>query len=249
MIHRKNANRGARRRWVAISTVVAALAGGCSAHRNAGHDAGSVTGARLAAHAQQPACDEALRRLRDGNARFVRGETRHPHADTGWRSELETGQHPFATVIGCSDSRVPVELLFDQGFGDLFVIRVAGNLVARDEAGSIEYAVEHLHTPLVAVVGHEQCGAVTAALGTHEEISSAPQELCDLLAAIHVGMPEIPTTLPTDQRVALGVEANVRNAVRQLSRVPGIRAAIEAGHTRVVGGIYSLHTGEVSWLE
>jgi len=225
------------------------FSGGCSRQRHAPADYGTPTSAHHAAHKSRPACDEAFRRLQEGNARFVAGATRHPHEDASWRSQLERGQHPFATVVGCSDSRVPIELLFDQGFGDLFVIRVAGNLVARDEAGSIEYAVEHLHTPLVAVIGHDGCGAVTAALGSHEEIAGAPHELSDLLAAIHVGMPEIPHTLPQDQRVARGVEANVRNAVQQLSRVPGIRAAVDAGETRIVGGVYSLHTGEVRWLE
>jgi carbonic anhydrase len=237
---------------LAIALLSIALSNhGCSQQHP--DDSGMTTGHLASAHSQeaadQPAPDGALRRLIVGNARFASGHTRHPHEDRGWRGQLEHSQHPFATVVGCSDSRVPLELLFDQGFGDLFVIRVAGNIVARDEAGSIEYAVVHLHTPLVAVIGHDHCGAVTAALGTHEEIMSEPPELSDLLAAIHVGMPEIPHSLPQDERIAKGVEANVRNAVRQLAKVPVVHDAVARGQTRIVGGIYSLHTGEVRWLE
>lgn len=239
-----------------VSLNAAALIPACSQHDHdhvAGHratPAHDVDSARQAStDAAVPAPDEAVRRLQEGNARFVRGEMRHPHETRTWRAGLESAQHPFATVIGCSDSRVPLELVFDQGFGDLFVIRVAGNLVARDEAGTVEYAVVHLHTPIVAVIGHESCGAVTAALGTHEEIMREPLELSDLLAAIHVGMPEIPYSLPKAQRVATGVEANVRHAVDQLHKVPSLRNAVDTGETRIVGGVYDLHTGMVRWLE
>ncbi|HRX85542.1 MAG TPA: carbonic anhydrase [Phycisphaerae bacterium] len=211
------------------------------------HHAQAATPAHAAS--AQPDVADAWQRLKDGNARFVRGAMRHPHEDTGWRGDLEKGQHPFATVIGCSDSRVPLELLFDQGFGDLFVIRVAGNLVMRDEAGSIEYAVLHLHTPIVAIVGHEQCGAVTAALGSHEDIMGEPQELSELLATIHVGMPEFSHAMPQAERVKAGVESNVRQAMHQLAQVPSIHDAVAAGHTRIVGGVYDLHTGQVRWLD
>lgn len=192
--------------------------------------------------------NEAFEKLVDGNARFVAGKPEHRHEARSWRAALEAAQHPFATVIGCSDSRVPIELLFDQGFGDLFVIRVAGNLVARDETGSVEYAVNHLRTPIVAVIGHESCGAVTAALGSHEQITSEPPELRDLLASIHIGIPEHIHSLPPDESVVMGVEANVRNAMRQLLMAPSMWRAVSAGNTRVVGGIYDLSTGAVRWL-
>jgi carbonic anhydrase len=212
---------------------------------------GSHTSGAAATHgsADVPSPDEAMQRLDEGNARFIAGETKHPHEARTWRAGLESAQHPFATVIGCSDSRVPLELVFDQGFGDLFVIRVAGNLIARDEAGSIEYAVCHLHTPIVAVVGHAHCGAVTAALGTHEEIMAEPVELSDLLGAIHTGMPEIPYSLSKEERVQRGVEANIRHAMAQLHKVASVQEAVERGETRIVGGIYDLHTGKVNWLE
>ncbi|MHC5109359.1 MAG: carbonic anhydrase [Planctomycetota bacterium] len=235
--------------------VLATLLSACTQHKHepvaaASHvkPVASESGEHKAS-AFAPGLDEAVHRLKEGNARFVRGESQHPHEARTWRAGLESAQHPFATVIGCSDSRVPLELLFDQGFGDLFVIRVAGNLVARDEAGTVEYAVVHLHTPIVAVIGHEKCGAVTAALGSHEQITREPPELRDLLAAIHVGIPEMPTSLPLDQRIAKGVEANVRNAMDQLLMTPSVRNAVDSGQAGIVGGIYNLHSGEVRWLE
>jgi carbonic anhydrase len=105
---------------------------------------------------------QALDRLREGNRRFATAHAAHPHAGVAWARQLASGQHPFAVVLTCSDSRVAPELLFDQGLGDLFVVRVAGNVVDPDVIGSIEYAVDHLHTQLVIVMGHENCGAVTA---------------------------------------------------------------------------------------
>ena len=117
---------------------------------------------------------EALQRLIEGNDRFAKGTSSHPHESSEWRSRLREEQLPFATIIGCSDSRVPIELLFDQGFGDLFIIRVAGNVVSTDEKGSIAYAVAHLHTPLILVLGHEGCGAVTAALLPDSVLAEEP---------------------------------------------------------------------------
>lgn len=111
---------------------------------------------------------DALQLLKDGNARYVKGELKHPHTDPARRQELAGEQHPFAVVLSCADSRVVPELIFDQGLGDLFVIRVAGN-VARDKViGSIEYAIKFLQTKFIVVLGHEKCGAVTAALGDVE---------------------------------------------------------------------------------
>src|SRR6476659_1773858 len=107
---------------------------------------------------------EALARLKVGNIRFVRGKTRHAHESADWRKHLVGDQKPFATILGCSDSRVPPELVFDQGFGDLFIVRVAGNVIAPDVVGSLAYAALHLVTPLFVVLGHGTCGAVTAAV-------------------------------------------------------------------------------------
>src|SRR5262249_39949150 len=109
--------------------------------------------------------DEALAKLMDGNKRYASSHSLHPHQSAGRRHELEATQHPFACILSCSDSRVPPEVVFDEGLGDLFVVRVAGNIVDSAVTGSIEYAVEHLGTPLVLVMGHEKCGAVQATLG------------------------------------------------------------------------------------
>src|SRR5687768_14521229 len=113
--------------------------------------------------------DEAMRRLRDGNARFIKGEARFPTVQKEILAAMARGQQPYATIVGCSDSRVPPELLFDAGFGQLFVIRVAGNTLSAEVAGSMQYAAVYLHTQLFVVLGHEKCGAVKAAMATKFE--------------------------------------------------------------------------------
>ncbi len=123
----------------------------------------------------------ALQRLVVGNKRFVEDEPIHPHADREWRKGLTGGQKPFATVLCCSDSRVPPELVFDQGLGDLFVIRVAGNVFAPDGLGSLEYAWLHLKVPLVLVLGHEGCGAVAAALEAKFHQAKEPEAIAALV--------------------------------------------------------------------
>lgn len=119
------------------------------------------------------ATERALERLQLGNEHFREGHSLHRHESVGWRTHLMEGQLPFATVLGCADSRIPPELIFDQGFGDLFVIRVAGNVIGEEVAGSLQYAVHHMRTPMLVVLGHEGCGAVTAAVqalrGRHDE--------------------------------------------------------------------------------
>ena len=107
---------------------------------------------------------EALARLKDGNQRFIDEKPHHWHENASWRNHLIKTQKPFATILGCSDSRAPPELIFDAGFGDLFTIRLAGNIIEEDVIGSLQYALAHLHTPLVVVLGHEGCGAVAATL-------------------------------------------------------------------------------------
>jgi carbonic anhydrase len=189
---------------------------------------------------------QALDRLTEGNARFVAGSTLHPHQNAQWRSGLTGGQHPFAAILGCSDSRVPVEELFDQGFGDLFVIRVAGNVAADDERGSIEYAVAHLGVPLVLVLGHEKCGAVTAALSTEEERRHEAPEIQVLLTRIVPALGDVGTG---EDRVQRGVEANARLSMRQLLDTPLLKDRI-AGHALLVkSAVYELGTGKVRLLD
>ena len=230
----------------ALSGTVSVASGGAESHKlpaNAGTDANSD---------QPVSATSALNALASGNLRFVEGRSIHPHESASYRASLANGQHPFATVLACSDSRVTPVLIFDQGIGDLFVIRVAGNIVDDDVAGSIEYAVDHLGTRLLVVMGHENCGAVTAAyhsfvardLGARE-----PHEIESLLHRIEPALGNIDRSGSVDEQIAQGVEENVREAIRQLSRIPDLRHALEEDRVRIVGAIYSLRTGEVRFLD
>jgi carbonic anhydrase len=173
---------------------------------------------------------------------------RHRQQSQTWRHELTAEQHPFATVLGCSDSRVPVELVFDQGFGDLFVVRVAGNVVANDIIGSLAYGVGHVHTPLVMILGHEGCGAVTAALqGAGQEGES--QRLAELLRLIDPGLRGLDPSFQGPARLRAAVEANVRWSMRQLAELPAGRRLIADRTVQLVGGVYDLASGRVRFLE
>jgi carbonic anhydrase len=182
--------------------------------------------------------------LVEGNHRFVEGRTDHPRQDSGRRAELATTQHPFAVVLGCADSRTSPEILFDQGLGDLFVVREAGNVVDDHTLGSIEYAVEHLHSPLIVVLGHERCGAVAAARDTIAAGAHAEGHVDSLIEAIR---PAVEATVGQDAEATC--RANVRNVVKALrASDPVLRHAIEAGHLTVVGAHYDLDTGAVTFL-
>lgn len=188
--------------------------------------------------------DAALARLLAGNERFLSGSARHPHTETSWRRGLEESQKPFATIISCSDSRVPPELLFDQGFGDLFVIRVAGQVIATSTVGSLEYALLHLKTPLVLVLGHEKCGAVTAAVqaltGEHKE----PEKIQALVDLIEPGLKSLDLKADRDRVIHEAVEANVLWTLKQIQELPPVDPAV----TRFVGAVYELDRGEVRLL-
>jgi carbonic anhydrase len=194
---------------------------------------------------------EALGRLRDGNRRFVSGA---PSLDGSSsltrRAELVTGQEPFAIILGCSDSRVPAEIVFDQGLGDLFVIRVAGNVVAPSQVGSVEFAAERFGTRLVMVLGHSQCGAVLATLEELQRGNESPsRNMRSIVARIR---PAIEALLATDlarDRGALvraAVRANVRAAANQLRHGSQMLERLsEEDGLLVVGAEYSLETGVV----
>ena len=188
--------------------------------------------------------DQALARLLEGNQRFVRHKEKHPDASMPRRKELQTGQHPMAVILGCADSRVPPELIFDQGLGDLFVVRVAGNVVDDDILGSLEYAVEHLGTKLIMVVGHEKCGAITAAL----EPGEAGGHLKYLVDAIHPSVEEV-SAAPGD-KVHNCVVANARRVARQIRESePVLKEFVEAKGVKVVAADYVLDTGKVTLLD
>jgi carbonic anhydrase len=210
-----------------------------------------ATGGAHAANTAHPAPtpNAALERLVEGNQRFVSGKAKHGHQSATYRHELTGGQHPFATILGCSDSRVPVELVFDQGFGDVFVIRVAGNVVGTDDLGSIEYAVHHLHTPLVVVMGHEGCGAVTSALMSADDRSHEAQAIQELLNQIEPALKDLDPALPPAERVHQGVEANVRQSVRQLQASADLMQPHEGAPPMIVGAVYEITTGKVRILK
>jgi carbonic anhydrase len=193
--------------------------------------------------------DEALARLKNGNRRFMEDKSLHLHEKASWRNQLVESQKPFATVLGCSDSRVPPELVFDVGFGDLFTIRLAGNIIAEDVIGSLQYAVAHLKTPLVVILGHEGCGAVTA---TVEKILHKTKELEHIEALIQLikpGLKKLDLKLDHDSLLSAAVEMNVRWSMQRLSTLPEGERALREKRVTLVGGVYELVTGRIRFLE
>jgi len=161
------------------------------------------------------------------------------------RAELAKSQHPFAAILSCSDSRVPPEIVFDQGLGDLFIVRVAGNVINDDGLGSIEYSVDHLGTRLILVLGHQSCGAVKAARETLSAKSKAPGHIESLVTAIK---PAVETTAKDDLETT--IKANVKHVVNALrSSKPILKAKVDSGEVQVIGGYYSLDTGAVTFLD
>ncbi len=203
---------------------------------------------RLDDDAPAASAAEALSRLKAGNQRFAASQIEHPHMSAAWRNRLVSAQHPIAVIVGCSDSRVPTELVFDQGFGDLFVIRNAGHVMTTAVLGSIEYALLHLHVHLVVIMGHEGCGAVTAALDAKDR-EKEPIELQEVLHLIDPALRDVSRTGAPEKRIAAAVEANVRYSQRQLVELVDERGKAAELDSRIVGAVYSLKTGTVSFLE
>src|SRR5689334_25386832 len=193
----------------------------------------------LGAQPHHPTADEVLKDLMTGNERFVAGKTLNPRQSPADFSKLAPGQAPDAVIVGCADSRVPPEILFDQGVGDLFVIRVAGNVVnsaGPTVKGSIAYAVSVLGAPLVMVLGHSQCGAGKAALETKE--LALPQSIRDLVRMVSTG---------GEKDLDRAIVANVRAGVAKLKSLePTLTSYVETKRIKVVGGVYDLATGKVS---
>ncbi|MEM6981080.1 MAG: carbonic anhydrase [Planctomycetota bacterium] len=192
---------------------------------------------------------QAIEKLRDGNTRFMHGKPLHPHEKADWRSLLEDGQHPFAVVLGCADSRVPPELIFDQGFGDLFVIRVAGNVVDTDVIASVEYAIDHLETPLLVVMGHTHCGAVSATVDLLSDTKGEAAEVVSLLYRIEPAVMQLDPALPREAKIEAAIRKNVELAVRRLSRVPDLRRQVLADSIKITGAVYDMHTGQVQFID
>lgn len=191
--------------------------------------------------------DVAKQLLIEGNRRFTSGKPLSKDLSSTRREDLmSNGQHPFAVIVSCSDSRVPPELLFDQALGDLFVVRVAGNVVTAVELGSIEYAVDHLKTPLVVVLGHEECGAVTAAVNggvTHGSIG----------AIINIIKPSVDSAkamgLTGNDLIEMSTELNIKRALSDISKSPIIKKGIGVNEVKIISFKYDLDEGVLKFID
>ena len=215
---------------------------------------------------------EALSRLKEGNSRFISGNRQHPHESdderayiaknsyenpgavslgmtseqaSKRRTELTKSQHPFAIILSCSDSRVPPEIVFDEGLGDLFIVRVAGNVLNNEGLGSIEYGVDILGAQLIVVLGHQSCGAVDAAMKTVAANGKAPGHIQSLVAALK---PVVESTPKGDLETT--IKANVKHVVDSLrTSTPILKTKVDSGNVQVIGGYYSLDTGAVTFVD
>jgi len=200
-------------------------------------------------HATTCTAAEALARLKAGNERFVNGLARFPTVQKDVLAELAKGQRPYATILGCSDSRVPPELVFDAGFGELFVIRVAGNVLGPSILGTLQYAGSHLRTPLFVVLGHEGCGAVQAAIATRFAGAGQKQRIAVLLENILPALDDLDATLDEKALLRAAVEANVRHTIATLMATPEAQDAVTSRGLKLVGAVYDLESGQVRFLD
>jgi carbonic anhydrase len=191
--------------------------------------------------------DEVLQHLKEGNERFVRGAPRFAVVRKEKLADLARAQRPYATIVGCSDSRVAPELIFDAGLGELFIIRVAGNVISPEVMGSLQYAAVHLHTPLFIVLGHEGCGAVAAALDAIRRGTQQRSHIQHLLDNIIPGLAGLAPGLAADEELQRGVEANVRWSIKRILATAGVQARVAEG-MKLVGAVYEIATGGVRFL-
>ena len=204
------------------------------------------TAATLSATDPVPA-DVALARLREGNARYNGGQASHPHQDAARRSEVAAAQSPFAVIVGCADSRTAPEILFDQGLGDVFVVRLAGNIVDDAALGSIEFAVAKLGARLIVVLGHEKCGAVTAAVDAVKTGASFPGHLGSFIEEIKPAA--VAAKDEPGDKVVSATLANVRGGVGKLQAAdPVLAPLVKTGELKIVGAYYGLANGKVQIL-
>lgn len=213
--------------------------------------------AEAAGHgAKKPSPDVVLKMLQEGNERFHTGKATYPHTDAA-RLEMagteNQGDHAYATVITCSDSRVPVELIFDAGVMDIFVIRVAGNVCDTDEVGSIEYGLAHVNTPILVVLGHTQCGAVTAVTHAvhgegHKLERNIPPLVDNIIPAVKRAI-EQHKDVHGDAIIPYAIEENVWQGIEDLfMKSPASRNIVKEGKAKVIGAIYDVGTGKIKWL-
>lgn len=205
---------------------------------------------------EKPGADEAINLLKAGNARFVQGKPEHPRSDiarANLAAKSNQADYAYATILSCSDSRVPVEYIFDAGIMDLFVVRVAGNVCDTDEIGSIEYGLAHVKTPVLVILGHSQCGAVTAVTQAiqgkgHALERNIPPLVKNIEPAVKRAMKAHPDAEEKGV-VPFAIEENVYQSMRDLFVAsPAVRQLVKSGRTKVIGAIYDVGTGSVAWL-
>jgi carbonic anhydrase len=193
-----------------------------------------------------PSADDALAILKDGNARYIAELAKHPDQTIEHRKELIKGQTPFVTILSCSDSRVPPEIIFDQGLGDVFSVRVAGNVADTDEIGSIEYGVGHLNTPLLIVMGHAKCGAVTAVVKGDKVDGSIPQLVSHIVPAVNEARA---TGATGDELLDAAITLNVWHSISDIfTKSEEVRNLVGKGKLKVIGAVYDLESGKIRWL-
>lgn len=189
--------------------------------------------------------DEAIMRLKEGNQRFVNGKSTKPRQDFMRIKEVAAGQKPFATIVGCSDSRVPSEIIFDQGLGDLFIVRTAGQVSTYASWGSIEFAEEILGTKLIVVLGHTNCGAVGAAVNLPE----VPGHVVTLINAIKPAVEKARKKSPSDLLNA-SIRENINMQVEQLKNLePVLAKRVRENSIRIIGALYDLESGKIEFFE
>lgn len=189
----------------------------------------------------------SLEKLIDGNQRFLNEKTIHPHQNKKSVLDNQNSQHPFAVIVTCSDSRVAPEILFDQGIGDLFVIRNAGNLISDIDMGSIEYAVEHLHTKLIVVLGHTECGAIKAYVGDkNNDYKKHRNHIDDIVQTVAEEVEEIKEQkhVPKEKNELGCINANIEHSTKIIKNNP----IIKAHKTKIVSMRYDVHTGKITFL-
>ena len=189
--------------------------------------------------------EASLKLLLDGNQHFVAGKLEHPNQTPERRTEVAKGQHPFASVLACSDSRTPPEIIFDRGLGDIFTVRVAGNVADKAVIESLDYSVKHLGVRLVVVLGHRRCGAVIAAVEGHE--GTADQDVGPMLSELR---PAVAASKGmAGDPVANAVRENVALVMKNLATSEELSAMVKSGELKIVGGIYDLDTGTIEMLK
>jgi carbonic anhydrase len=240
-------NQSLSRRALVVAGSAMALAPTAACAASGGSGARAATAAPPMPGAR-PTPTQALARLQEGNRRFVAGTATPMSAAAARRAELAQSQAPFAAIVACSDSRVPPELLFDVGLGDVFVIRNAGNVVEDTAMGSLQYAVGPLSVPLILVLGHERCGAVSAAAEVIERGTAFPTAIADLV------QPILPAALAARTNTGISLDSAIRiNVERQVRRLRQSRDQIvaeplQAGRLQIVGAVYDLDEGRVTFL-